>query len=82
MDDRSIKTVLVGEKIECFLCSEVIPGGPKKVIAWDDLHETWNGSQGVNDLAKFKKRMKDAINRINNRCGFTLFKWNKEGVFW
>lgn len=82
MEDGSIKAVFVGMKIEKFLCGEVIPRGPKNVVAWDDLQDVWNGSQGQSDLAKFKKRMKDAMSRINNRCGFTLFKGNKEGVFW
>ena len=81
MEDGSIKAVIVGAKVEKFICSEVLKD-PKILVGWEDLEDAWNGSEGRRDSAKFKKRMKDGMSRINKRCGFKLLSWNSEGVYW
>lgn len=87
MEDGKLRAVFVGEKVEGFLCKEVIKN-PRIEIAWDELYETWSGSEEFNKVkfAQFKKRMKDAINRINKRCSteihsaLRVLTHNREGV--
>jgi len=87
MEDGKLQALFVGKEVEGFLCKEVIKNA-KTEIAWDDLYETWSGSDEFDKekFTKFKKRMKDAINRINIRSSkeiypnFRIISYNREGV--